>query len=77
MINQTLGFARDWGQVSNVSNVSDILLDKCTIAVSPCSPKCRLSSVRLGKLTAGIPHTGVGGGCVWQDGTTARGNHGS
>jgi hypothetical protein len=33
-----------------------------------CSPKCRLSSVRLDKLTTGIPQ-GQGKAAVWQDGT--------
>jgi hypothetical protein len=69
MINQTLDFAR--GQVLGVISKHDISLDKCTIAVSPCSPKCRLSSVRLDKLTTGIPQ-GQGKAAVWQDGTTAR-----
>jgi hypothetical protein len=34
MINQTLGIARDWGQVSNVSIVGDIQTSVCTAFVT-------------------------------------------
>jgi hypothetical protein len=71
MISQTLDFAR--GQVLGVISKHDILLDKCTIAVSPCSPKCRLSSGSIDNITqvsavniGGVWTTHISRGQAWQ-----------